>query len=126
MSPLPVITKINRVKDFQDLLEKNPGLIIIKFGAAWCGPCKMIEQPMYILFAQMPENVQPVLIDVDECVELYSFMRNKRIFKGVPALLCYYAENTSPYPDDMVIGADIPQLNLFFQRCFHKATELLS
>ena len=25
------------------LLEKNPGLVIVKLGASWCGPCKKIE-----------------------------------------------------------------------------------
>ena len=25
------------------LLEKNPGLIIIKLGASWCRPCKTIK-----------------------------------------------------------------------------------
>lgn len=126
MSPLPVITKVSNSEQFQELVEKNPGLIIIKFGASWCGPCKMIEQTLYTSFAQMPENVQPILIDIDQCPDLYSFMSKMRIFKGVPALLCYYKENITPYPDDMVIGADIPQINMFFERCFYQARSMLS
>jgi thiol:disulfide interchange protein len=126
MPPLSVIKKIANSKKFQEIVENNPGLVIIKFGASWCGPCKMIENTLYTAFAHMPENVQPVLIDIDQCPELYSFMNKMRIFKGVPALLCYYKENSTPYPDDMMIGADVPKIKLFFERCLHKANSLLS
>jgi thiol-disulfide isomerase/thioredoxin len=45
---LPIITRINGRKHFQELLESNPGVLIIKFGATWCGPCKVIEKDVII------------------------------------------------------------------------------
>ena len=39
---------------------------------------------------------------------------------GVPAILAYYKENISAMPDDSVIGADIPQIDLFFNRVYSK------
>ena len=37
-----IIIELNR-KQFQQLLEVNPGYIIIKFTAEWCNPCKKIK-----------------------------------------------------------------------------------
>ena len=36
----PIITKIESRKQFQQHLENNPGVFIVKFGAPWCAPCK--------------------------------------------------------------------------------------
>ena len=47
---LPIITKITDRKHFQELLESNPGVFIIKFGAEWCEPCKMIEKDIEEIF----------------------------------------------------------------------------
>jgi hypothetical protein len=37
---------------------------------------------------------------------------------GVPALLAYYKTNTSVIPDASVIGADLKQINIFFNKVF--------
>jgi len=38
-----IITSFENRQEFFDLLNVNPGLIIIKFGASWCKPCKIIK-----------------------------------------------------------------------------------
>jgi thiol-disulfide isomerase/thioredoxin len=52
--PLPVITKIESVVAFQQLLIDNPGVVVLKFGAEWCGPCKKI--PISQLMSEFPAN----------------------------------------------------------------------
>jgi thiol-disulfide isomerase/thioredoxin len=42
---------------FISLLEKNPGLVIIKMGASWCGPCKKIKPIVDAFFASSQDNV---------------------------------------------------------------------
>jgi len=118
--PLPIITEINTRQRFAELLKTNPGLFIIKFGAEWCGPCKTIEAEVNHYFNQLTDNVQCAIVDVDECFDLYGFLKTKKIVNGIPVLLCYEKGNLNYIPDDVVIGADKKQLQLFFERCYKK------
>lgn len=45
--PKTIITTIENRTVFLNLLKDNPGIIILKFGASWCKPCKLIETPVY-------------------------------------------------------------------------------
>jgi thioredoxin-like negative regulator of GroEL len=119
-SKLPLITEISSINAFQDLLAKNPGLIIIKFGATWCGPCKKIEPLIDKWFEYLPGLVQCCKIDVDESIELYGFLKSKRRINGIPAVMCYYQGNLNYIPNDMIAGADVDQNNAFFQRCLQR------
>ena len=118
---LPIKTEIPNNIAFQETLERNPGLIIIKFGAEWCGPCKKIEAHVKILMSKMPDNTQCYIIDVDESLEVYSFLKNKKMVNGIPAILAYYVGNVSYIPDDSVIGADVIKVNEFFERSYKKS-----
>jgi thioredoxin 1 len=114
--PLPIITKIESVIAFQKLLIDNPGVVVLKFGAEWCGPCKKIEGLVEQWFAAMPATVQCCKIDVDESFELYGFLKSKRRINGIPAILSYRKGNLNYIPNDMMAGADVAQVNAFFQR----------
>lgn len=112
-----MITSIKSVVEFQQLLQNNKGLFIIKFSATWCGPCKLIEQDVHKFFTEAPSNVQCAMIDIDECPVIYGFLKTKKMVNGVPALLCYYKGNVNYVPDDFVIGANKNELYMFFERC---------
>ena len=113
--PLQILTHIQDRNHLQTILQSNNGKIVIKFGAEWCGPCKKIEPLVNHWFAQLPDDVQPYIIDVDECFDVYAFLKTKKVVNGVPAILCYHQGNLSPFPDDVVIGADVNKINMFFQ-----------
>ena len=34
-----IITSIPSRKDLMDIINKNDGILVLKFGAEWCGPC---------------------------------------------------------------------------------------
>ena len=38
-----VITQLKTPNDLEQLLKANTGLVLIKLGATWCGPCKKID-----------------------------------------------------------------------------------
>lgn len=117
MATKTIITKFETRNDFFQLLSNNPGLIIVKFGAEWCGPCKLISPVLEGFFATSPDNVVCADIDVDESFDIYAFMKSKKMVNGIPVILCYKKGNTTFIPDDSITGADPGQLHAFFTRC---------
>lgn len=122
---MEIITSMPNIETFRQCLEDNPCVFIVKMGAKWCGPCKRIETFLQSCYSAAPENVQLAVLDVDECESLYGFLKSKKVVSGVPAILVYYKGNTHYIPDDVVIGADIPQINLLFQRSYTRAIKEL-
>jgi len=112
-----VISEIANREAFFTLLQHNQGLIILKLGAKWCGPCKIIEPAVHGFFASSPPEVICADIDVDVSFDFYSFLKSKKMVNGIPVLLCYKKGNSTYAPDDMVTGADPLQLHQFFIRC---------
>ena len=113
-----VITNVKTSADLADVLDKNPGIVIVKLGATWCQPCKNIEPVVSSWLNKLDhECIQRVVLDIDECIDLYGFLKRKRVVKGVPTLLAYYKENTHYIPDDVNFGSDQGDTNAFFVRC---------
>ncbi len=112
-----IITQFENKEQFFSALKFNPGLLIIKFGAEWCGPCGLIHDLVYENFKKLPKEALCADIDIDNNYDLYSFLKSKRMIDGIPAILVYKKGNDSYVPDDMVVGADNYQINEFFSRC---------
>ena len=117
MSEKPIVTYFQSRNHFLKLLEKNPGLVIIKLGASWCRPCKVIKPVVDAFFVSSPDNVICCDIDVDESDDLYAYFKGKRMVNGIPVILCYKKGNTSYIPDDSITGSDPTELDKFFKRC---------
>jgi thioredoxin-like negative regulator of GroEL len=45
--------------------EDDQNLVLIKFGAPWCGPCRQVDKEIASLAATLPEDVRVVTVDVD-------------------------------------------------------------
>ena len=112
-----IISEIENRDAFMTLLQHNPGLIVLKLGAEWCGPCKTIKQVVHGFFASSPPEVVCGDIDVDISFDFYSFLKSKKMVNGIPALICYKKGNSTYIPDDIVTGANSQQLHNFFIRC---------
>ena len=120
-----VISEIPNRESFFHLLKHNPGLIVIKLGAEWCGPCKQIKNVVHAFFASSPPEVVCADIDVDKCFDFYSFLKSKKMANGIPLILCYKKGNVTFIPDDSITGSDAGQLHLFFKRCGEHLTTAL-
>ena len=116
---VPILTAITSVKEFKDLVESNRGTIIIKFGAEWCGPCKLIDKHVHTWFDYFSKNcphIQTYLIDVDDNIDVYGFLKTKKMVNGIPAILVYKSPNKTFIPDDSVLGANVQEIDLLFKR----------
>ena len=105
----------------QKELESNQ-ILIIKFTADWCVPCKGIKQITDNFVSVLPDHILFQEIDVDESIELYSFLKTKKMVNGIPAILAYFAgiKETFYVPDDSVLGGDKKQVSNFFNRILSK------
>lgn len=112
-----IISEFSDRNEFIEVLKVNPGLLLMKLGATWCGPCKKIEHVVHAFFASSPPNVLCADIDVDDSFDLYAYLKQKKMVNGVPAILMYKKGNHSFVPDDSVTGTDPGQLDAFFKRC---------
>ena len=113
----PIITHYENRQAFLSSLNNNPGLIFVKFGADWCGPCKRIEEDVNRYFHSMPDTVQCAIVDIDKSIDVYAFFKSKKITQGIPTILCYHKGNTHYVPDDVIAGSDKNAVTLFFKRC---------
>jgi thiol-disulfide isomerase/thioredoxin len=113
-----VVSEIASVEAFFSLLQNNPGLIIIKLGAEWCGPCKTIEPLVYELMSKVPATVKCAALDIDEEAnfDLYAFLKSKKMVNGVPVILFYKMGNKSWVPNDVVVGANPGVIRDLFQK----------
>ena len=119
-----VIIQFNDRMHFLECLKVNPGVIILKFGADWCGPCRTIKEALEVKFSQTESNVICCDLNVDENADLYGFFRKNRQVGGIPAILAFFKGNTSPFANLSVSGADFKGIDDFFNKCNQKAREL--
>ena len=110
------ITHIESRAAFANMLANNPGMIVLKFGATWCGPCNLIDPLVTQWFSNMPATVKCAAIDIDESFDLYGAFKSKRQITGIPAILCFNKGNESYIPDMNVVGSNVDQVNAFFRQ----------
>ena len=119
--PRDIITEltIKQLQALQSALQGNQ-VLIIKFGAEWCGPCKRIA-PAYQAFSQTcSANIICADIDVDDSIELYLSLKRAKMVSSIPVFLAFFGgvkRDMWYIPDDSVIGADPLAVDKFFQRC---------
>ena len=128
MSNKEIITELN-VEQLIDLQKSmGNGVLIIKFGADWCGPCKKIA-PLYKDFIKKSgQNILFADIDVDENLDLYMALKKHKMIQGIPVFLAFYGntERDKWYiPDDSIVGADENAVNDFFERSQKKVNDLI-
>lgn len=101
---------------FATLMSNNPGILIFKFTANWCGPCKKIKDYSYKKSNELPDHITMLEVDVDECFDLYAFLKHKKMVNGIPVLLAY-AKGMNEGPIASITGANIPDIEAFFNVC---------
>lgn len=111
---MKINTEIVSRTDFLNILASNTGVVLFKFGAEWCGPCKKIESFLHELFHELPENVSVYVLDIDDCFDLFSYLKHKKMVNGVPCILSYYRGNTSYAPNQCYAGTEQSEILQLF------------
>jgi thiol-disulfide isomerase/thioredoxin len=116
---------VTRVIEFQgnrdiffEMLKINPGVFIFKFGAEWCGPCKAIKKYIDSVSLVLPNNTMYIYnVDVDECFDLFAYLKQRKMIIGIPTLLAYKKGNMHFAPDASISGTNQADLTHFFNTC---------
>lgn len=117
----------NTLRSLQDSAINT--VIIIKFTAEWCGPCKRTKSLVESHFCKFPENTIIFELDVDDPINkpLYAFFKTRRQINGIPAFLAYYTNIKRDFwfvPDQTVNTGNPALINQFFQSVLEKAQSL--
>ena len=86
-------------EDLTFFLKNTPyEFVILKFYADWCKPCKQITPFVEKIMNEKAKKFESrgvknkfifVSVDVDECFDLYAFMKKQKMINGIPALFLY-------------------------------------
>lgn len=66
---VPLTSTTERPTHFAENIDSDK-LILVKFGATWCPPCREVDRELDALAGQLPADVEVLKIDVDESPEL--------------------------------------------------------
>ena len=106
MSLTPVELTRESFKGLLEFNSKQHKHTILKLTADWCRPCKTIkalaiEQTDNIML-RLERPVECYEVNVDDSIDFYAFMKQKRMVNGIPVFLFYKSGNTEYIPDDSV------------------------
>ena len=97
---------------FEQEVEKNPGLTIVDFWAAWCGPCRMIAPVLDQLAIEYAGKVKVAKLDVDSNIKTAT----RYNVRSIPLLLFFKNGKVV----DQIVGA-VPRAHIEHKLQHHAA-----
>jgi len=68
----------------QDKFNIESGLVAVKFGAAWCGPCKKLEPQLEKMEKEF-SNIEFISVDIDNI----SYLAKQYQIRSLPTLVLF-------------------------------------
>ena len=81
------IRKIETLDDFNGFITNEEKLVCVKFGAAWCGPCRTLESTLHGLTNEEVEGVLLGEIDIED--EWAEDVAAEQKIRGIPVMIAY-------------------------------------
>ena len=108
------------LKQFRNTMAPKQ-LLILKFTAEWCDPCKKIAPVCQQYINELPDSIFFYEIDVDESLDLYVKLKKKKMVNGIPALLAFTPgkdiDDHWYVPAECHLGGDTKGVIKFFENC---------
>lgn len=82
-SPIAVTDQYTEA-EFGELIDQDK-LVLVKFGATWCGPCNMLDQELKSIKADPPPGVEVHSVDIDSNPGLASRFG----IEGIPRMMLF-------------------------------------
>lgn len=100
--------------DYNAIIANKKKPLFVKFTASWCGPCKKVKPTIDdFLKGEHANKVQYLEIDIDESIDVYAFLKSKKMINGVPTLLFYDMTNKFFAPTMSISTGSIDIVNKF-------------
>ena len=98
--------EIKNLAELEEILNNDKGLVCLKFGAPWCGPCRMLESTIQSIEGTI-EDVTFYEINVDE---VENELLEKFAVQNVPLLLFFN--------EGLQVGREVGNIpkNLFLEK----------
>ena len=103
-----IITEFKDRDEFKAFVKRHRGVVIVKFGAVWCTPCKKIKSYVMQKFSKMPSNVVLADLDIDQNDDVYAFSK----CKSIPTIISFVNGDMM----DVVVGTKENELEDFFRK----------
>lgn len=123
---MPIIEQeIDNIEEFKNILHSaktSKQIVILKFTANWCKPCKIAKPIIDNEISKMSKNILFYNVDIDEQLDLYVKLKSKKMISGIPALIAWYPNNRNINNewfiiDNSVSGTNETQITAFFKQC---------
>ena len=123
---MPIINQsLESIDDLKNVLNSaktSNQVVIIKFTASWCKPCKIAKPIIDKEISRMSNNIVFYNVDIDEQIDIYIKLKSKKMISGIPAIIAWYPRerninNEWFVIDNTVSGTNQNEINKFFYDC---------
>lgn len=81
------IRKIESVEDYRNLIKTSDNIIVFKFSANWCGPCRVLENNILSIDTDKVQDVIFAEVDIEN--EEFDSLCAELGIRGIPVLSYY-------------------------------------
>ena len=99
--------------EFKNFIQTKK-IVVVKFTAVWCGPCKRCKDIVDECFAHMPENVCMVIVDIDKSPDIKRYLK----CTSVPTFINFVNGEMM----DSLVGGNKESIVTFFKKTLIRAT----
>jgi thioredoxin 1 len=99
--------------EFINFVQKKK-VVVVKFTAEWCNPCKKCKDVVDECFSHMPNHVCMVVVDIDKSPDIKRYLK----CTSVPTLINFVNGEMM----DSIVGAGTNGIVSFFRKTAARAT----